>query len=100
MIKEENQLPITGHLRHAGSASARAEIVLRMPLAILLSRYLEIVDILAEYGDEPILHYVRQEHAALHAVRDMTGAIPLEKRTISDRVMLLQAYVEPSCQTL
>lgn len=82
-------LPIIEHLRNAGSEAARAEMLLRMPLIVIAAYADEIIDILRDCGDEQALHYVTIEYAALSSVRDVTGAIPQEKRSIVERVALL-----------
>ena len=93
-------LPILDHLRHAGSPSARAEIVLRMPLAMMIHHYGQIYEILSEYGDDVTRRYLALETAALLSVRDVTGSIPAEKNAISARVTLVQTYQEAPCQSL
>ena len=102
MTKTEDFLPILDHLRHAGSAAARADLVLRMPLAIMAHCYKYIIEILDEYGDEKARIYVNQEVASLIAVRDRTGAIPSIQYSIVEilRFDLVQAYQEAPCQTL
>jgi hypothetical protein len=100
MTKTDDFLPIIDHLRHAGSAAARAEIVLRMPLAVIVAMNDQLHEILSEYGDEPTMHYVNSEVAALLSVRDVTGTIQPEKSSVSARVSLVQTYMEAPCQTL
>ena len=100
MTETEDFLPILEHLRHAGSAAARAEIVLRMPLAVIVAIHDELNEIFEEYGDQQTMDYVNIEVAALLSVRDVTGAIPPEKSSVSARVTLMQTYMEAPCQTL
>lgn len=100
MTESEDFLPIFDHLRHAGSAAARADLVLRMPLYLMGRYYKYMIEILDEYGDRQTAEYVNIEVAALLSVRDMTGAIPPEKSSVSARVTLMQTYMEAPCQTL
>lgn len=89
MLGLSSALPIIEHLRNAGSEATRAEMLLKMPLIVIAGYADEIIDILRDCGDERALHYVTVEYAALSSVRDSTGGVPPEKRSVIERSILL-----------
>lgn len=68
--------PVARQLREASSHARRAQMLLRLPDALVLEKFDDLVEAARESGFAPGLTYLQLRFAALHAVRRPDGSLP------------------------